>query len=410
MKTRTANKITKAEDVDYISNLTKDDITLSTITKMFGEFNGKRRFNPYDTIDIPVGKYGIGNKKNKNIINTTVGIYVFNKFFNEDPDFFDIFGYVNKELNGDSWEDLIKILTMKVMEDEAKPDVIGKYHLKAQWLMSTVTITSPTLTDHFLKAYSVIEPKKKELAKKYEKELKEGNIEVADKMQKELMDVAKEYLDGDPAMDLFDSKARSSFGNHYKNMYIMKGAIANPDPTADHPFDIALSAYNNGISKEEYGLFCNSLSSGPYHRAKKTEVGGYWEKLFVSAYQHIILDPPGSDCGTKDTIEVTLDKKNISSWMYSYVVDSGGLLTEITSKTMDKYIGKTVKMRFSSLCESKTGLCNHCVGNMFYRLGKPNIGVAMGMIASVIKNKNMKAFHDSNVKLSKMDLKSAFGE
>lgn len=410
MKTRTTTKITKVEDIEYISNLTKDDITLSTVTKMFGEFNGKRRFNPYDEIDIPVGRYGIGNKKNKNIINTTVGIYVFNKFFNEDPDFFDIFGYVNKELDGDNWSDQIKLLTMKVMEDEAAPELIGKYHLKAQWMMSTVTITSPSLTDHFLKAYTIIEPKKKELIKKYEKELKAGDVEVADMVQKELMNTAKEYLKDDPAMDLYDSKARSSFGNHYKNMYIMKGAIANPDPAAEQAFNIATSSYNNGISREEYSLMCNSLSSGPYHRAKKTEVGGYWEKLFVSAFQHITLDPPGSDCGTKDTIRVTLDKKNISDWMYCYVSDSAGLLTEITSKNMDKYIGKTVDIRFSSLCESKTGLCNHCVGNMFYRLGKPNIGVAMGMIASVIKNKNMKAFHESNVKLSKMDLKSAFGE
>ena len=34
--------------------------------------------------------------------------------------------------------------------------------------------------------------------------------------------------------------------------------IRNPDPNARKQFDIALSNYNNGISKEEYAIFCNS--------------------------------------------------------------------------------------------------------------------------------------------------------
>ena len=75
---------------------------------------------------------------------------------------------------------------------------------------------------------------------------------------------------------------------------------------------------------------------------------------------------------------------------------------------IDKYMGKKVKMRFSSMCESKTGFCNHCFGNLPYRLGIRNIGQAMAMIASKVKNLSMKSFHQSNVKLAEIDLDKAF--
>ena len=81
MAVRKAKVIKDPKDIEYISNLKEEDITLSFIMEMFGEFNGKRRFNPYDEIEIPAGKYGIDKYKNKQPIYTTVGLYVFNKFF-----------------------------------------------------------------------------------------------------------------------------------------------------------------------------------------------------------------------------------------------------------------------------------------------------------------------------------------
>lgn len=133
------------------------------------------------------------------------------------------------------------------------------------------------------------------------------------------------------------------------------------------------------------------------------------QKLVVSGYQHIMLDPEGSDCGTKDCVEIDLTDKNVDDWMYSYIVD-GGNLVELTSKNKSKYVGKTVKMRFSGFCESKTGICNKCMGNLLYKLGVKNVGIAVYTLASAIKNINMKAFHDSSVTSIKMDVKKAFGE
>ena len=65
-------------------------------------------------------------------------------------------------------------------------------------------------------------------------------------------------------------------------------------------------------------------------------------------------------------------------------------------------------MRFSSLCESKTGFCNHCAGNLPYRIGIENIGMMLSAIPAKLKLLSMKAFHNSNVTTVEIDLDKAF--
>jgi hypothetical protein len=93
--------------------------------------------------------------------------------------------------------------------------------------------------------------------------------------------------------------------------------------------------------------------------------------------------------------------------MYSYISE-GSRLIELTSQNKDKYIGKTVKFRYSSLCENEH-ICNKCAGNLYYRLGIKNVGSTMPQIGSTLKNIAMKAFHDSVPVLTEMDPMKAFG-
>ena len=186
----------------------------------------------------------------------------------------------------------------------------------------------------------------------------------------------------------------------------MKGATKDPDPRKG--YNIATSNYIEGIKKEDYAIYANSLTEGPYARAVKTKDGGYWEKLFKAAYQHIVLDEEGSDCGTDKYITPTLTEDNIDNYMYSYIIE-GSKLVELNSKNKSKYLNKKVKMRFASMCKSKTGICNKCAGNLFYKLGIRNIGMATPILASTLKNLSMKSFHDSTVKFHEIDVAKAFG-
>ena len=141
----------------------------------------------------------------------------------------------------------------------------------------------------------------------------------------------------------------------------------------------------SGLSKEDLVKANDAAVGGPYSRAVKTKEGGYREKQILYGLQHVKVLKPGSDCGTNRTINVTLTKKNIKNWMYSFV-KQGSNLVEITSDNKDKFIGKTVKMRYFSLCESKNGICEKCAGTLFNRLGITNVGLASDIFGSRLKN------------------------
>lgn len=406
MSSRKAKRITSPKDIEYLVNIKEKDITTSFIMDTFGEFETGQRFRPYDIIEIPANSYGPEGKKNKKPFITTVGIWIFNKYFIEE-DLFDIFKYINKTIDKKMYGKLNNDLSVAVLEDRLPLESMKRFNMKTQKCMPYISILAPNYTDKMLTCTEVINKKKKELYSKYEEQIKKGDEIAATKMEKELLDFALEYMGDDPSMDMFISGARGSIGNNFKNMFVMKGVIKDPDPNAKQRYNVAMSNYIDGISPDEYALFANSLAAGPYARAKKTENGGYREKLFLRAFQHLTLDPPGSDCGTKRYIEVVLTESNINEWMYSYIIE-GSKLIELTSQNKSKYIGKKVKVRFSALCESKTGICNKCMGNLYYRLNKTNVGTSLTQIPSVQKNISMKSFHDSTQSLYDMDLEKIF--
>lgn len=407
MSSRRSKTITSPKDIEYLVNIKEKYITTTFIMNCFGEFSTGRKYSPYDLIEIPPGSYGPDGKKNKNSFVTTVGLWVFNKYFIE-PHLFDIFKYINETVDDKLFKKINSTLSEYVLEDKLELEYLKDFLMKTQKCMPYISILAPNYTDKMLTCTSAIDKKKKELYKKYKDKIDKGDELAANKMEKELLQYTVDYMGDDPSMDMFISGARGSVKNNFKNMFVMKGVVKDPDPNAKQKYNVALSNYIDGISPNEYALFANSLAAGPYARAKKTENGGYREKLFLRAFQNITLDPEGSDCGTKRYLEVTITEKNLNLWMYSYIIE-GSKLVELTSENKSKYIGKKVKVRFSALCESKTGICNKCMGNLYYRLGmKTNIGTALTQIPSVQKNISMKAFHDSTQALFEMDLEKIF--
>lgn len=407
MSSRRSKTVTSPKDIEYLVSITEKDITTTFIMELFGEFKSGQRFHPYDIITIPAGSYGPDKYKNKNQFTTTVGIWVFNKYFIE-PHLFDLFHYINETITSKLFKKLNNILSEAVLEDKLPLEYLKDFMMKTQKCMPYISILAPNYTNKMLSCSVAIDKKKQELYKKYKDQIEKGDEIAANKMEKELLQWAIDYMGDDPSMDMFISGARGSIPNNFKNMFVMKGVIKDPDPNAKQKYNVAMSNYIDGISPDEYALFANSLAAGPYARAKKTENGGYREKLFLRAFQHLILDPEGSDCGTKRYLEVVLTDSNINEWMYSYIIE-GSKLVELTSENKSKYIGKKVKVRFSALCESKTGICNKCMGNMYYRLDKKeNVGTSLTQIPSVQKNISMKAFHDSTQSLYEMDLEKVF--
>ena len=396
-------RMIKQEEIEYLLSLTSEDcLKTSVFMECFGSFNGKVKFNTYDIMTVPPKAY----HNNKNEFTTTVGSWFFNKGCIDYPGLFDELGYFNDPFTKKAYGALKDKLSMAILEDRVTTQQFKQWIMCMQKFMNYSTVICSTTSEDMLLISKKIEPKKKELCKKYEKELAAGDAYIASKIEDELLQYCEETLKDDPAWDNIKAGAGADLGNNFKNMYVMKGAQKDPDPTKG--YNIIKSCYSEGVSKEDYAAMANSLAAGPYARARKTAIWGYEEKKFLLAFQHIKLGPKGSDCGTKRTITVKLNSSNMKMLMYSYIVD-GSKLVRLDSTTMDKYKDKVVKIRFSSLCKSER-ICNKCAGDLYYLLEATNVGTATPQMASAVKNIMMKSFHDSTEKFTQMNAMEAFGE
>lgn len=410
---KNTDPITKDNFADWLFVMTDKDINYDFMMKTFGQFEGKPAFaRTYDLLVVPVGKYWFEDSKgkikyNKNEFTTTVGTWLiniimrglkFNKLFD---------GYWNKTIIKKEYGKIEKRLSYALIEDEISTEDLKAWENTMQWFMPYEDIISPNHTEKLITCSKIITKKKKELLEKYKDELATGDPTIIEKISDELIKYATDYLGDDPAIDTMLSGAGGTIDNNFKNTYIMRGAVANPDPYAKQKYQLVTSNLIDGVSAEEYSTMAGTGVQGAYSRGHKTRTGGYWEKLMISAYEHIKLDPKGSDCHSTNYVTVKLTDDNIDFWMYNYIVKSDNTYELLDYKARTKYIGKAVNFRFSSMCKSKTGICNICAGELLYQVSD-NVGMMMSNVGSKLKNISMKAFHDSVIHTTSIDAMEAF--
>ena len=297
---RKSRVITDPKEIEYfLSKDAKEMEKLSFMMETFGKFGEKQRFQPYDIITIPAGAYGNEKKHNTKPFRTTLGLWVYNRVFIE-RELLDVIGYVNTPIVKKTAKKINMALTYALMEDRISIDVLKHYINLEQKFQPYSNIFCSSFSKKMLLSGTVIKKKKQELKKKYEKELSnpETRVRTVAKIEKELLTFAEDYMKDDKAMDMYTSGAKGSFDNNFKNLFVMKGLIRDPDPTQDF-MDVDAN-YIDGIKEEHYVSMGRSLAEGPYARARRTMIGGYWEKLFLRSFQHITLGPKDSDCGTSN--------------------------------------------------------------------------------------------------------------
>ena len=409
------DELSKDNLVNQILVIKEPDISSSLVMDLFGTFNGKSLCHHYDTFEVPVGAFSFVDSKGKLVSNTTpfittFGIWIFNIFMIQGLGLSFIFGgYINDNINKKKFGNINQKVIYALIEDKITVDTYKKFITYVDFIMPWETFLSYTSSEKMLACSKEIGKLKAKLIKENKEALDAGDATVAEDIENQLIEFVKEYLKDDPALDSYLSGAGGTLGNNFKNMYIMKGAIRNPDPNAKQEFNIATSCFIDGFSSNEYSLLANSLSGGPYSRAKKTELGGYWEKLVETAYSSVLIDEPGSDCGSDKYIETVLTNDLVTMFMYSYIIKPDGSLEELTSENVDKYINKKIKVRSTLFCKSKTGVCNCCAGNFFYRRGSRNIGLVCSQIPTKLKLQSMKSFHNSTISTTEIDPIKAFG-
>ncbi len=126
------------------------------------------------------------------------------------------------------------------------------------------------------------------------------------------------------------------------------------------------------------------------------------KKLLAAMQTEVIDTDTNSDCGTTKTIEINITNSNKNNYLYRYILE-GSKLVELNDSNIDKYVGKTVKLRTPMYCKNDK-ICNKCAGNFIYKLGDVNVGLQCSKIATTLTQLGMKKFHVSNISTTKIDI------
>ena len=362
--------------------------------------NGKaiqeRRFSPSDIVHLQPNQF-----HNKEKIKTTVGRLVWNKIMIDriDPALWKYFEYQNEVFTKSKFNQFESEMTLLLREDKIDTATFRSYLDHRDWLgLQLHSIVTVSFTEKTVKTPKEVIQLRDELFKKYEKELAEGDILTANKIEKELVQKMIECLGDDPGVDLYKSGARGDFNNHMKNLFIMRGGVMNP---ATGKYEIMKTAFNEGLRKEDFTAASNSVTQGAYPKAVGTADSGYLAKQLMAGMQTEVIDDDDTDCGTETTLEITITKRNEKELQRRYI-RVGNNRVFLDTNTIQKYIGKKVNL-YSPMCCSRTKngkICGKCGGRQESKF----VGLDSNKIGTILTNLNMKKFHDSTLRFNQLDV------
>lgn len=382
--------------------LKKEELTISKLTYLFGKTTKKEsgkfilqepKYKTNMKLFLKAGDY-----INKKDVETNIGIFIFNKLMIENrfekivPD-----GYLNEVVTKKTFEKLMGWISTGVMNKtiSINPEVIDFLKDYEFYGLKAVTIFSPSYSMGLIKPNQKVEKDKKEYLKNHEIK----SIQDISRYEDKIVADAKKITKDDPAMALYDSGARGSFDNDYKNMTISVGGVQNP---ITGQYDFIDSNYITGLQKKDLVAAGNLIVTSEFPKAVGTQVGGYLTKQFYAVYQSIVIDKQGSDCGTNQCLEILLTEDLVENFLYQYIRLNNGKLVLLTEDNAKDFINKMVHFRSPMFCTTEK-ICNKCAGERFTTMGIENIGLTTGKISNNLLNKRMKIRHSMKVKMDKIN-------
>lgn len=265
-----------ADKKKLLLGLKKNEMTVDLITSLFSNTTkmsegDKKTFevNPpvIDTqwkLHLDAGEY-----INKEAVETTAGIFLFNKLIVEgDLEKITPNGYYNETLNKKKFSAFLNYVAAGIMNGKItiNPTVYNFLRDYEFWALKLVTIFSPSYTSALVTPSKRLTDEKQRLLNDNKNASTAEMVEIRDK----LLDVARDTIKGDPGKTLFDSGSRGSFENDFGNMFVAVGPVENP---VTGNFDFMKSNYISGISKEDLVAAGNIIVNAEYPKAIGTAKG-----------------------------------------------------------------------------------------------------------------------------------------
>ena len=395
-------KALSAEKTEELLNMKEEDYTFTRFTKMIGVTSNmidgtmsKPEYFMGDTMKIPAHYWN-----NERAITTTVGRFLWYQNVIHFTGLQDIIPFSNEIITASVCGKLEANISHALNENTVTTDTVVRYIDMRDWLgLQLHAVICTSFTPKILFLPKSLQDYKKKLIKDNEKQLKAGDPRAGELVEKELLNKAREVLKGDPGMDLYDSGARGSFGNNYKNINLIRGPVYNE---STKKYDFIANSLMDGLKKTDFTPHSNEIVNGAYPKSIGTAESGYLGKEINAILQMEQLDPdPESDCGTKLYLEIEIPKYNTHQYDYRFILENGKLVC-LTPDIISKYVGKKVKMRSVMFCKNEHK-CSKCAGLYYYKTGKLFIGLQTSRISTTLSRGNMKKFHENLVKTSKID-------
>lgn len=385
------------DEIREILSLDRKSITATKLKDLFANKPTQNaRFQPNDTFMLPINTF-----YNKQSLQTTVGRYIFNIFCIPVP-YLKKYGYCNDTMSSDGLKDIESKMGQMVMLDEMTTKEYAEYMDNAEWIgMSTAYYISPPIDNDIVLPLDAVMKRKDELFTQYNAELARGDSNIVNKVEKELVGIAKDEITkkNAPSYDLYGS-GEFNFNNNYKKCSIMVGTISDP---VDGHLSTVKSNYIDGVLPDEYDTTAKLTVIGGASRGVATRKYGYETKKFNSNLQNAIIDIDQEhiDCGTTGYLKITIPSSLKNMFYYRFVID-GNELVELTPDNISKYLDKEVKLRSPMFCKNDV-ICEHCAGTLFRRMNIRYAGMIASNLTGNMLNLSMKAMHDTTIKMSKLD-------
>ena len=390
-------KLTEKQ-IEHILSVTNEGITKQWLKDTFA-ITAKGQMVPWEgEFELDTAKItGMMPKMPSSKFMTTAGRFIVNKFLFANSDYTKICTYCNEPMDAKMVSKLQNTFLKSMLEQEIKPSDYVDFLNKLCWIaFSSVNFCLSGLnTGLFVESPELIKTRTK-LLKENKEKLENLDLVACKNVDKVCNDIVMEENKDNKAIDFIKAGDAKKFVGVTT---VMRGLV--PDSTG-YGLRFVGSSLQGGIQRDEIAAYADTGILGAKSRGLDTRNSGYLTKKFNSAFSHIVLDEPGSDCKTKQKIKVLIDDNAERDYYLRYAY-YGGKEYILTRENIAKLKGKEVLMRSPIYCLGDK-LCNKCAGELYYRMDNRFMGLAAARIGNNLLNASLKSFHDSTVKISEIDI------
>ena len=223
---------------------------------------------------------------------------------------------------------------------------------------------------------------------------------VITEIQNKLIELDKEWLKGDNAMDYYIDK--KSFTVKRKKLFVMHG-IENAFEEGNN-FTLIGKSLAEGWDMDNIPANINAIRQGSFDRGHDTALGGEKVTFLQRIYQNTKIIP--GDCGTK-----LVDRRLLTKFNYKVYLGMNIMVNdqpvELTSENIQQYIGKVVALRRPILCQAAmTDFCSVCTTRALAKNSRA-IAAEIAAVGSGIMLAFMSSMHGNELAVSHYDFNHA---